>query len=82
MAWRSWCRWPAGSTSCGWRAAGVPYNPEAALAAYARVHGLGGPLSGEEDVAIAGVTYRLQAFAGGIAYAPVGQWDRVRHRGW
>jgi hypothetical protein len=48
----------------------------------AREQGLGAPLGPERDVAIEGRTYRLQPFALGIVYAPVGQWAQARLIRW
>lgn len=61
-----------------WQAAGVPYNPEAAFAIYAREHNLGNPVTAEVDAG----EYRLQGFSGGIVYAPIGRWNECRHVGW
>lgn len=74
-------------------ARGVSYNPEAALARYARQHNLGAPLFNESrssvqgeldvvDLDMGGYRVRYQAFAQGIVACVVGQWDNVQHISW
>lgn len=65
-----------------WRKVGVRYNPDAAFALYARLEGLGAPLSDEYDESIGDIMFRIQAFVGGIVAAEVGQWDKVSHLEW
>jgi len=66
--------------NAAWQLRGVPYNPDAAFAKYAREHGLGAPLSVEAYGQVDG--YALQAFVGGIVYARVGDWGNVIHIDW
>jgi len=63
-----------------WQLRGVPYNPDAAFAKYARKHSLGAPLSVEAYGQVDG--YALQAFVDGIVYARVGDWENVMHIPW
>ncbi|GEM_PF-2035658 len=63
-----------------WNLRGVPYNPDAAFAKYAREHGLGAPLTVEAYGQVEG--YALQAFVGGVAYAAIGDWANVKHTDW
>jgi len=62
-----------------WNRVGVDWNREAAFHVYAQVHGLGIPMSNEFDLY---ELYRIQAFAGGIVYARIGDWQGVRHLAW
>lgn len=64
--------------NAAWNALGIAYNPDAAFPRYAREKGLGNPVTGEVDVG----EYRLQGFAGGIVYAPIGRWDECQHMSW
>jgi len=66
--------------NAAWNLRGVPYNPDAAFAKYARQHGLGAPLTVESYGQVEG--YALQAFVGGIVYAKVGDWANVTHIPW
>jgi peptidoglycan hydrolase-like amidase len=68
--------------AAAWQAQGAAVVPGAALLRLAREQGLGAPLGPERDVAIEGRTYRLQPFALGIVYAPVGQWAQARLIRW
>jgi len=61
-----------------WQARGIPLVNGSALLVYARQQQLGAPLTSEMDVA----GYRLQGFAGGIVFAPIGKWDQVSHMAW
>jgi len=65
-----------------WTRRGLAYNEKAALAAFARHHGLGSPLTGEFDVSWQGKTYRAQGFTGAIVYAEFGDWSNVRRVSW
>jgi len=65
-----------------WNVRGVPYNPKAALARYARQRGLGAPLTGEVDLVLGHLAFRVQGFVGGIVFAEVGQWEEARHIVW
>lgn len=62
-----------------WNKVGVNWNRGAAFYVYAQAHGLGIPMSNEFDLH---EMYRLQAFAGGIVYARIGDWQAVRHILW
>jgi len=62
-----------------WNRVGVDWIREAAFHVYAQVHGLGIPMSNEFDLY---ELYRIQAFAGGIVYARIGDWQGVRHLAW
>ncbi len=61
-----------------WNAANVAYNRQSSFAQYARQHKLGAPLTNEIDVG----SYRAQGFAQAIVYAPIGQWQQIRHSAW
>lgn len=61
-----------------WAASGVAYNPDAALARYARAKGLGNPVTAEVDAA--GV--RLQGFSGGIVWCRIGDWTNCQQMSW
>ena len=65
-----------------WRKRGMSHNPDAALAAYARQHDLGSPLTNEFDVAWRGKTYRVQGFTGAIVYSEVDHWDDIKTLCW
>ena len=66
--------------NAAWTLRGIPYNPDAAFARYARDNGLGAPLTVEAYGQVDG--YALQAFVGGIVYAKVGDWANVTHTDW
>ncbi|MCB0115495.1 MAG: hypothetical protein R2873_25055 [Caldilineaceae bacterium] len=61
-----------------WRQVGVAFNRDSSFANYARVHGLGAPLTNEYDIG----NFRAQGFVGGIVYAPIGQWHLIQHVAW
>ena len=61
-----------------WNALDIPYNPEAAIAQYAREHDLGVPMTLEFDVD----GYRAQGFAGGIVYCRIGDWGNCQMVEW
>jgi len=61
---------------------GINYLAEAALAKRARELGYGGPMSNEFDLLFGGVSYRVQAFVGGIVYCEVGKWQEINHLSW
>lgn len=61
-----------------WDMIGEPWNPDAAFQKYATAHNLGYPITSEWDHQ--GV--RIQGFAGGIVYAPIGEWGKVTHIPW
>jgi hypothetical protein len=61
-----------------WNQLGIPYNPDAAFAKYAREKQLGNPVTTEFDVS----GYRAQGFAGGILYAKVGDWANIQMLAW
>ena len=65
-----------------WNAAGIPFNPEAAFARYAREHELGTPQTEEFDFAYKGVNYRGQGFSKAIVFAKVGHWDNIGEMSW
>ncbi len=56
----------------------VPYNPDTALAKFARANSLGGPLTPEFDM----VGHRGQGYAMGVVYCPIGQWDKCEWTKW
>lgn len=64
--------------AAAWTARGIAHNPDAAFPTYARAHNLGVPMTAEIDVQ--GV--RLQGYAGGIVYAPIGAWDKCEVMQW
>jgi len=70
--------------NAAWQKVGVPFNPDAAFPRYARERGLGAPVpgTGEFDVRINGIDYRVQPFVGGIVYCVVGDWGNVKHIDW
>ena len=65
-----------------WDAAGIPFNPEAAFARYAREHELGTPQTEEFDFSYKGVNYRGQGFSKAIVFAKVGHWDHIGELSW
>jgi hypothetical protein len=65
-----------------WNAAGIPFNPEAAFARYAREHDLGTPQTEEFDFSYKGVNYRGQGFSKAIVFAKVGHWDYIGEMSW
>lgn len=62
--------------------AGIPFNPQAAFAKYAREHNLGAPQTDEFDFSHRGVAYRGQGFGRAIVYARVGDWGNIRESTW
>ena len=65
-----------------WNAAGIPFNPQAAFARYAREHELGTPQTDEFDFSYKGVNYRGQGFSKAIVFAKVGHWDNIGEMSW
>lgn len=65
-----------------WKALGIPYNPEAAFAKYAREHCLGVPMTPEFDFSINGVPYRGQGFAECVLYCKTGDWGNIEELDW
>jgi len=65
-----------------WNQMGVPYNPDAALAKYAKAKGLGAPKDGEQKLTVGGKPYIVQPFDGAIAAVPDGEWDAVEAISW
>ena len=65
-----------------WNSSGVPYNPEAAFARYARLHDLGKPETQEFDFGFQGREYRGQGFSKAIVYCEVGYWDAIKELSW
>jgi hypothetical protein len=61
-----------------WLRVGIETAHDTPLAAYARRMGLGMPVTHEFEAA----GLRVQAFAGGIAYAPLAAPDAIRHIAW
>ncbi len=70
--------------NAAWQKVGVPFNPDAAFPKYARAKGLGSPVpgTGEFDIRINGIDYRVQPFVGGIVYCVIGDWGNVKHMLW
>lgn len=66
----------------GWDAAGIDYNPDAALFKHAVAHNLGRPVTNEYDAIYDGVTYRCQCFEKGIVKVVIGDWGNVSHVSW
>jgi hypothetical protein len=64
--------------NAAWNQLGIPYNPEAAFAKYARAQKLGNPVTTEFDIS----GYRAQGFAGGIVYAKIGDWANIQLLAW
>jgi hypothetical protein len=64
--------------NAAWAQLGIPYNPEAAFAKYARAQKLGNPVTTEFDIS----GYRAQGFAGGIVYAKIGDWANIQQLAW
>jgi hypothetical protein len=64
--------------NAAWNQLGIPFNPEAAFAKYAREQKLGNPVTTEFDVS----GYRAQGFAGGIVYAKIGDWANIHVLTW
>ncbi len=73
---------PTALRAFAWQKLGQPLNPTAAFQRFARLHGLGVPLTEERDVTLNGVQYRVQGYAGGIVFAPVGEWGNVQTLPW
>jgi len=65
-----------------WNSGGIPYNPEAAFAKYARLHDLGKPETVEFDFAFQGREYRGQGFSKAIVYCEVGLWNDIKELSW
>jgi N-acetyl-anhydromuramyl-L-alanine amidase AmpD len=65
-----------------WNSGGIPYNPEAAFAKYARLHDLGKPETTEFDFTFQGREYRGQGFSKAITYCEVGQWNDIKELTW
>lgn len=61
-----------------WQTRGVAYIRNSAFTAHARAHQLGAPLTGEIDVE----GLRVQGFANGIVFAPLGRLDATDHIEW
>jgi hypothetical protein len=61
-----------------WKHLNIPYNPEAALARFARASQLGNPLTPEFDLG----PYRAQGFAGRIVYCTAGDWSNCKTLEW
>lgn len=90
--WAVWrdTPWPAGPSpegpappgGAGWDDVWLNYQHRLdaypALAKAAAREALGAAITGEYDVAIRGTTFRVQECAGGLVYAPVGEWTDVR----
>ena len=65
--------------NAAWNAAGLPWNPTAALQRYAREHGLGAPLTDEFTINNAVV---VQGFVSKILWCRVGDTDRIYQVEW
>jgi len=65
-----------------WDAKGIPYNPEAALARFAREHDLGVPETEEFEFTYKDKLYRGQGFSRGIVYTEVGKWEDIKIMNW
>lgn len=65
-----------------WNQMGVPYNPDAALAKFAKAKGLGAPKDGEQRLVVGGKAYIVQAYDGAIAAVPEGEWGAVESIPW
>jgi hypothetical protein len=61
-----------------WKHLNIPYNPEAALARFARNSQLGNPLTPEFDLG----PYRAQGFAARIVYCTAGDWANCKTLEW
>jgi hypothetical protein len=61
--------------NAGWNAAGVDYNPDAALTEYGQDHGLGAPLGQEDSTSVPG--YVVQPWRDCILYVKVNDWANV-----
>jgi hypothetical protein len=64
--------------NAAWNQLGIPYNPDAAFAKYARAQKLGNPVTTEFDAE----GYRAQGFAGAIVYAKIGDWANIQQLAW
>ncbi len=73
---------PTALREFAWQKLGQPLNPTAAFQRFARLKGLGVPLTDEKDVLLNGVQYRVQGYAGGIVFAVVGDWGNVQTLSW
>jgi len=65
-----------------WNQMGVPYNPGAALAKFAKERDLGAPKDGEQKITMGGKVYVIQPFDGGIAAAVEDDWANVELIPW
>jgi len=65
-----------------WNQMGIAYNPDAALAKFAKAKGLGAPKDGEQRLVVNGKAYIIQPFDGAIAAVPEGEWDAVESIPW
>jgi len=65
-----------------WNAAGIPFNPQAAFAKYAREQNLGAPQTDEFEFSHNGIGYRGQGFSRAILYARVGDWGNIKELTW
>jgi hypothetical protein len=65
-----------------WNQMNVPYNPDAALAKFAKAHDLGAPKGGEQRLTVGGKVYVVQPFDGAIAAVPEGEWDTCEAISW
>jgi hypothetical protein len=64
--------------NAAWSQLGIPYNPDAAFAKFARQQGMGNPVTTEFDIS----GYRAQGFTGGILYAKIGDWANIQILAW
>ncbi len=61
-----------------WMRLGIELNVDSALAAYARRHNLGMPVTQEFEI----TGYRAQGFHAGVVFVPTGQPQRIGHLSW
>jgi len=57
---------------------GIKFKPDSPLAAYARLHKLGMPVTKEFKVK----GYKVQGYYGGIVYVPLKESEAVQHVDW
>jgi murein DD-endopeptidase MepM/ murein hydrolase activator NlpD len=65
-----------------WNQMGIAYNPDAALAKFAKAKGLGAPKDAEQRLTVGGKVYVVQPYDGAIAAVPEGEWEAVEAIPW
>ena len=68
--------------NAAWKAKGIPYNPDAAFARYAREQGLGSPETAEFPFTLGERACWGQGFQAAIVWAYDGDWQNVKMLAW